>query len=465
MRLNRVFKTIGFRLALLYAGLFSVSVLILFSVVYVVTGNALRDGLVHIVSAEVASLNEEYEEDGLMHVRDEIGIRLNAGLRPSTYYLLLDPAGQRLAGTLSPRKPVVGWHELQQPSSGEEASAPNGIARERVLLAFGQKFEDGSFLLVAEDSFRVVEAQEAIIRAFVAAFALIIVLGFGGGILLSTGFLRRIDEISRTAQVIVTGNLRDRIPTRGTGDEIDRLAQGLNEMFDRLQALIDSLRQVSNDIAHDLRTPLSRLRQKLEAAQAKSTTVEGYKSAVGLAISDVDAILQTFAALLRIAQIEAGTRKAAFSAVDLSILFRSICDTYSAVAEDNGQVISADIADGVLVHGDKELLTQMLANLVENSIRHCPPGATIHFGLMDGVDGVVGTVSDNGPGIPLDAREKVFRRFYRLESSRTTAGNGLGLSLVSAVAEVHHIQVTLHDKAPGLVVRLAFQKESVHGGD
>lgn len=460
MRLNRIFKTIGFRLALLYASLFGVSVILLFVVVYFVTSNALRDGLNHIVSAEVAALQEEFDEDGLKHVKDEVDIRLSSGRRPSTFYLLLDPEGQRLAGSLPMQAPMEGWHEFVRPRvlTGSD-ELDNDNSAEHRLVAFGQKFNDGSFLLVAEDSYRVIEAEEAIIRAFVAAFALIIVLGFGGGIFLSTSSLRRIDEISRTAQVIVSGNLRDRIPTRGTGDELDRLALGLNEMFDRLQALIESLRQVSNDIAHDLRTPLSRLRQKLEAAQARSMSIESYKSAVDLAIADVDAILHTFAALLRIAQIEAGTRKAAFSTVELSILFRSICETYAAVAEDNGQVINADIEDGVLVHGDKELLTQMLANLIENAIRHCPAGAAIHLGLYEDVNGIVGTVSDNGTGIPAEARGKVFRRFYRLESSRTTAGNGLGLSLVAAVAEVHHIQVDLLDNNPGLIVRLAFPKD------
>lgn len=466
MRLNRVFQTIGFRLALLYAGLFGVSVILLFGLVYFVTSSALRDGLNHIVSAEVAALSEEYDEDGLKHLKDEIDIRLGSGRRPSTFYLLLDPNGQKLAGSLPMQKLMEGWHEFirpQVPTGSEDLDSET--ASEHRLLAFGQKFPDGSFLLVAEDSYRVAEAEEAIIRAFLAAFALIIVLGFGGGILLSSGFLRRIDEISRTAQAIVSGNLRDRIPTRGTGDELDRLAQGLNEMFDRLQALIESLRQVSNDIAHDLRTPLSRLRQKLETAQAKSVTVEGYKQAVDLAIADVDAILQTFAALLRIAQIEAGTRRAAFTTVDLSILFRSICEIYSPVAEDRGQTVSASIADGVLVHGDRELLTQMLANLVENAIRHCFEGANIHLELHETAGMVTGAVTDNGPGIPSDARDKVFRRFYRLESSRTTAGNGLGLSLVAAVAEVHHIQVSLHDNTPGLAVRLVFPKEAAHGGD
>lgn len=367
-----------------------------------------------------------------------------------------------MAGTLVDATLIEGWHDVRRSVMVGSADDDEGALEEHNLVAFGLKFQDGSFLVVAEDSFRVVEAEEAIIRAFAIALVVIVILGFGGGILLSSGFLRRIDDISRTSQMIVTGSLADRIPTRGTGDELDRLADGLNEMFDRLQALIESLKQVSNDIAHDLRTPLSRLRQKLEGIQGRELSTTEYKAAIDRAILDVDAILQTFAALLRIAQIESGTRKAAFTTVDLSILFRSIHETYAAVAEDNHQRLLCDIEDGILVHGDKELLMQMLANLIENAIRHCPAGAKIQLSLEQGNRGAIGEVSDNGSGIPPSERGKVFRRFYRLEDSRTTAGNGLGLALVAAVAEVHHIKVSLNDNNPGLIVRLEFPSSTSH---
>jgi signal transduction histidine kinase len=223
-----------------------------------------------------------------------------------------------------------------------------------------------------------------------------------------------------------------------------------------VQALMESLRHVSNDIAHDLRTPLGRLRQRLEDARLRARSLEDYETAVDRAIADTDAILATFSALLRIAQIESGTRKASFSAVDLSGVFRSIADAYGAVAEDRGQILTAAVTPGVDVRGDRELLMQMLANLVENAIRHTPEGARIGIGLERGADGPVGIVSDTGPGIPPEARDKVFQRFYRLDRSRSTAGNGLGLSLVAAVAETHGIAITLADNQPGLEVRLRF---------
>lgn len=459
MRLNRLLRTIGFRLAALYAGLFGASVLLLFALIFFATSQALRGGLQQIILAEVVSLKEEYDEEGLPHVIEEIGLRLSAGRHETTAYLLLDRQGVRLAGNVPERAPIPDWSEFQNMRQADIADGEENSHRD--ILAYGTVLPDGSYLLVGEDTARIADAEQAIIEAFGVALVVVILLGFGGGLLLSAGFLRRIDEMSRTSQAIVSGNLQDRIPTRGTGDELDRLAIGLNEMLDRLQALVESLRQVSNDIAHDLRTPLSRLRQRLESARARVTTPEAYSEVVDQAIHDVDAILQTFAALLRISQIEAGTRKSSFSTVDLSILFRSIADTYSVVAEDKGQDLSTDMEDGVLVHGDRELLTQMLANLVENAIRHCPAGTRITLKLSAESNGIVGSVSDDGPGIPPNATSKVFQRFFRLERSRTTPGNGLGLALVAAVADMHNIAVELRDNQPGLTVQLRFNPEAV----
>jgi signal transduction histidine kinase len=310
--------------------------------------------------------------------------------------------------------------------------------------------------LVGEETDRIGEVEEAIVRAFGWAFGVTVVLGAMGGGVLSLGFLRRVDAINRTSRAIIEGRLAERVRTRGTGDELDRLALNLNEMLDRVQALMESLRQVSSDIAHDLRTPLSHLRQRLEGARSKARRIEDYETVVDQAISDTDAILATFAALLRIAQIEAGTRKAAFSTVDLSRIFQSITDAYGAVAEDRGQRLAVAIEPGLSVRGDRELLTQMLANLVENAIRHTPEGTRIQLALEQSPTGPVGIIADDGPGIPAEARDKVFRRFFRLERSRSTAGSGLGLSLVAAVADIHVIAITLADNEPGLKAVLDF---------
>jgi signal transduction histidine kinase len=461
VRLTRILRTTGFRLAALYAGLFGISVLVLFGVIYWITGDALRQQLAAAIESEVAALVEDHRTGGIPHVADAIDQRLASGSHSTIFYLLLDPEGRKIAGNLPALSPRNGWQQLRAPGEpdddhGDDHGDDHDERDGDRLLALGIDLADGTFLLVGKDVHPIVEVEEAIVGAYGWAFGATVLFGVVGGIVLSLGFLRRVDAINRTSRAIIEGKLAERVPTRGTGDELDRLAINLNEMLDRVQALMESLRHVSNDIAHDLRTPLGRLRQRLEDARLRARRLEDYETAVDRAIADTDAILATFSALLRIAQIESGTRKASFSPVDLSGVFRSIADAYGAVAEDRGQTLTAVVAPGVGVRGDRELLMQMLANLVENAIRHTPEGSRIGFVLERGADGPVGIVSDTGPGIPPEARDEVFQRFYRLDRSRSTPGSGLGLSLVAAIAEAHGIAITLADNKPGLEVRLRF---------
>jgi len=238
------------------------------------------------------------------------------------------------------------------------------------------------------------------------------------------------------SRAIVAGDLSRRIAVRGSNDEFDHLAVSLNTMLDRIEALMEGLRQVSADIAHDLRTPLTRLRQRLELARRRATTAEALRDALDGAIGEVDTILDTFGALLRIAQIEAGTKTEAAGPVDLSALAEGVADVYQPAAEEKGQTLTAAIAPDLTVPGDRELLTQMLANLVENAVRHAPPGAAIRLeaAARDGAAEVV--VADTGPGIPAALHGKVFQRFFRLEQSRTTPRTGPGLSTAAAGAGV-----------------------------
>jgi signal transduction histidine kinase len=233
-------------------------------------------------------------------------------------------------------------------------------------------------------------------------------------------------------------------------------------MLDRIQNLMLDLQQVSSDIAHDLRTPLTRLRQRLELARRREQTVKGLHDALDDAIGNSDAILETFGALLRIAQIEAGTRRARFASVALSELLSGLIETYQPVAEEKGQSLQGQIAPGLLVHGDRELLTQLFSNLIENAIGHSQDGAEITVAAAASRGAVLVSVGDNGPGIPAALRSKVLQRFYRLEASRTTPGNGLGLSMVAAIATLHDATLDLQDNEPGLRCLVRFGQPDWH---
>jgi signal transduction histidine kinase len=272
--------------------------------------------------------------------------------------------------------------------------------------------------------------------------------------------LRRVDAIRRTTEAIMAGNLGRRIPTRGTQDEFDRLAGQVNLMLDRIQSLMSGLQQVSNDIAHDLKTPLSRMRQHLEMARYRATTIPDYQTAVDQAIGQCDRALQTFDALLRIAQIEAGTRRAGFRPFDLSTVAETMVDLYQPLAEESEHRLTAEIAAGVPLLGDQELVGQMIANLMENAFKHTPSGTPVHLSLAVIGGHPVLRVEDGGPGIPVAERDKVLQRFYRLDASRSVGGNGLGLSLVAAVAQLHDARLTLSDNAPGLCVEVAFADQA-----
>jgi signal transduction histidine kinase len=283
---------------------------------------------------------------------------------------------------------------------------------------------------------------------------------------MSTGVLRRVEAINRASERIMAGELDRRLPMTtggrsGRGDEFDRLAANLNVMLDRIEVLVQGLRQVSTDIAHDLRTPLGRLRRTLEAARENALVHPGSAVApvIDQAIEEADALLNTFGALLRIAQIEVGTFRRGFGPVELSAILEDVLEVYAPTAEEKNQTLTRQIPAGVAVPGARALVTQMLANLVENAIQHSPLGAHIEVTLRaaGNREGLQLTISDDGPGIPEAERDKVFRRFYRLDASRSTPGNGLGLALVAAVADLHRAKIRLSDNSPhGLRVALTF---------
>lgn len=448
--LSRILRSASFRLPLLYAVLFILSAGVLFTTVYWTATAAMQNDMTAVLRSEALQLAEVHRRSGLAGLADQITRRINFRTKGPIFYLLQAPNSRVVVGNLPGMPPVNGVIDFEPKQDAAEAEAERPK-----LMGFGLTLPDGSFLLVAQDSTRLTDMQHAIVRAFVWASGLALLLAIAGGTLLGTNFLRRIDTITRTSRAIMEGDLSARIPVRGTHDEIDQLIVSLNAMLARIQQLMDGLRQVSSDIAHDLRTPLGRLRQQLEDARERATTTADYQAATEAAIEEADELLATFSALLRIAQVEAGAQRSAFAAFDLSGLVKSLGETYEPVAEDAGHFLDVAVQDGISFTGDRQLLAQLLTNLLENALRHTPEGTRVFLGLARTDSGVEIVVADNGPGIPDAERDKVFDRFYRLDRSRSTAGSGLGLAMVKAIAGLHGLSIRLEDAKPGLRVILS----------
>ncbi len=440
VRTPRVLRTASFRFAALYLLLFTASAVVLGAAVFWMTHATLTQQLETRVQSALNHFTEDFATGGLPGLVTH-AVEYSRG--PGALdYLVQSPQGTRLAGEI----PVVGarrgWLGLTAMDQGER----------KPLMAYAEELPGGVVVAVGDDVRRIRQAEAAVLRAFAWGVSATLLLGVGGGIWLSQLFLYRVDAISRTAEAIIDGDLSQRVPLRGTGDDLDRLAETLNRMLDRMDKLLESVRQASNNIAHDLRTPLSRLGQYLEDARTQARSAADHQLALDRAKAEVEALLGTFAALLRIAEVEAGAQRAAFRRVDLSAIVATVAEAFAPSAEEAGYKLIAEVAPGIAIHGDRELLTQMLVNLVENALRHTPPGTQVRLLLGSQAGRAVLAVEDNGPGVPEAERELILRRFYRLDHSRSTPGSGLGLSLVAAVAELHGAELRLEDARPGLRV-------------
>ncbi len=453
MHLPRLLATATFRLALLQTVLFALCASVLFGVVYTTVLSFARRQLEAAIIIEMSSLMGEDDPAGRGELIASLAARSRDRAGEGRFYRLQAANGGQLAGNLPALDPTPAWREWQV--VGSAVSPPDDEPHTILIEARG--LSDGSVLFVGRDMRDASDLEEVLQQTFGWTALAALGLAIFSGVVTSRGFLKRIEAINATTRAIITGgDMAARIPVRGSHDEFDILAANLNGMLTRIETLMEGLRQVSSDIAHDLRTPLTHMRQRLELARGRPSSAADYDAVIEATIADTDTVLRTFAALLRIAQIEAGTRLSGFTAVDLSEVCATIVEIYAPVAEDNGQILSGAIAPDVTVVGDRELLTQMLANLTENAIRHAPAGTRIGITLAahDGRPTIV--VEDNGPGIPERDREKVFARFVRGDQSCAVYGSGLGLSLVRAVAELHEVALALEDASPGLKVVLRF---------
>lgn len=445
--LLRNVHTLSFRLAGLYALLFIASVGVLGAIVYWAVENALEQQLEARIDADIALLQAEFRTEGLGELIGEVGERIDNILDDGLDYLVVDASGTRLAGNLPSIPGKVGW------SDAVYREGSNGADRYRVNVAL---LDNGVRLAVGDDLRFIEQINRAVLRTLGWLILAILILSLAGGLILGAGFLRRVDAINRTAEAIIAGDFKQRIPQSGTNDSVDQLSANLNRMLDRIESLMESLRQVSINVAHELKTPLTRLLTKLETTLREPRSALEYQTAIRAAVDETNQTLRTFSALLRIAQIESGSRRAGFRRVDLSALFTIVAEDFAALAEEGDMSLSAAIEPGITIQGDEELLTQMLANLLENAIQHTQAGSAIRVALQRTTMGLVGSVADNGVGVPEEELERIFQRFYRLARSDSKPGSGLGLALVAAVADIHGIALSA-DNATGLRISMTFR--------
>lgn len=439
-------------MTLVYMALFMVSVLVLLAFIYWSTTASIERQTDETIEAEIQGLAERYDTDGLSGLSTQIVERLRRQQPgdPSIYLLAnsrLEPLVGNLSGWPTPRADDSGWLDFRL---GDDISGKVHMARARVFRVRGN-----FHLLVGRNMSGLAKTRQTVSHALIWGSLIMFGLALLGSVMMNRSVTTRIDTINRASKEIMSGNLARRIPSRGSGDEFDQLSENLNHMLDQIELLMDGVRRVSDNIAHDLRTPLSRLRQRLETARAGNGNDDKRTELLDQALQEADGLLKTFNALLRIARIESDTLQSSFSEVDLGGLLHDVIELYEPVAEQKSQRLEISGDASVRVRGDRDLLFQALANLFDNAIKYSPESSTIRATLS----ATRMELCDSGPGIDPSEREKVFQRFYRADASRSTAGSGLGLSLVNAVVALHKMEIELTGRDPGLCVALIFEGE------
>jgi signal transduction histidine kinase len=445
-RLPKLFRTSVFQLTLIYVAMFGLSVVAISAFIYWSTVGFLERQTEAIIEADFAGLREQGEQRGALALAETITERITRNPDGRSIYLLTDPLGRPAVGNLS-RWPAAETTEPWITFTGRDA---NDIERQ-VRAITARVGYGGGRLLVGRDV-RELVAINGVFRS-AALYGLTLTMGFAlaGGVVMGLSAQRRVAEINRTTREIMAGDLSRRAPIRGTRDEHDELAANINAMLDQIETLLTSMRHVGDSVAHDLRGPLTRLRNRLESlAAAEAPSREDLMDCV----AQTEGVLDTFNALLRIARVESGAYRSAFATVDLGRIARDVCELYQAAADEHGIELESRLDAHVEVFGDRELLAQALTNLLDNAVKYTPRGGTIAVSLTRTEDTARLSVADSGPGIPAAEHERVLERFTRLDQARSLPGNGLGLALVKAVAAQHHGKLVLGDNAPGLVVAM-----------
>ena len=439
----RILKTANFKLAVLYAVVFGLSVATLGVIVFLSVRSSLQEQIRTHIQTEVAQLLIDYGDDGLDELRHDVHERIESRPADRFRYSVISPKGKIIFDKLPHIPTREGWHVVP---IRDGRSAPKA-------LLYVTPLKDRYWLAVGADLSRTRAAENAVRYAFGWATLFTVLAGACGGIWVSRRFLAQIDAITRTAERIGSGQLFARLPLRGTGDDLDELAGVINRMLDRIQHLMANVQNVATNIAHDLRTPLGHLRQTLEEL-SKEPLSEKEIVLLEEAIDQLDQVLTTFAALLRIAEVESGSRKAGFEMVDLSATLWELADTYQPIVEENSQQLEVSLQDNIRLRGDHSLMVQLFSNLIENAIRHAGKDKRISISLQRSAEQIIIRVADNGPGIPRKEYDNIIKPFYRLDRSRNTPGSGLGMSLVAAIAALHDMELSFEDNQPGLAIIL-----------
>ncbi|MBU0723870.1 MAG: HAMP domain-containing histidine kinase [Alphaproteobacteria bacterium] len=459
--LRRLTNTATFRLALGYMALFGASAVLLLSFIWWTTAGVIERQVGETVEAELRGLADQYRTEGPRGLIQAIDRRSSRGAGdPDGIYLLTDPLGRRVAGNIDTWPAGVQtdgqWTRLEVFRADVE--------RRRLIGARAFALGGGYRLLVGRDMVALGSFQAVLLEALIWGVGVTLVLGLISGIFMSRRLLARVEAIGSTSREIMEGDLSKRIALDGSDDEFDRLAQNLNRMLERIEALMGEMRLVTDSLAHDLRSPLTRLRGGLDMA-LRAPSAERDR-AIAQAIAQADAVLATFTALIEISRIEAGIGRSEMVPLDLADSLRDIVELYQPVAEEKGLSVTLDAVSAAPMHGSPQLLALALSNLLDNAVKYCRAGDIIALSLGAEGEGAeshwVLTIADTGPGIPVADRDRVFERFVRLDESRHAPGSGLGLSLVAAIAKLHGGTVTLEDNAPGL--RLVWRL-SVHSSN
>jgi signal transduction histidine kinase len=454
MTIRDLFRRTQVRSAVAFTLIITVSVTVLFAVLIANLADGLEEGvrarIVHTRDALLA-IDRRYGFDELVSVVTD---EAESVRDTDSIFAVEDAKGAIMAGNIRTERPFEGWRVLERSHLPDIAN--NGTGRDRFFVLWTPVSK--GMLLIGRSDREVQQARLILMRSLGWGLLATVILGVGSGVYLARGAQKRIDAIANTLSAVSAGALDRRVPIKVSQHDLDEVSERINAMLTQLERLVQSANQSSTDIAHDLKRPMTRLRQQLESACDAEAENPGIRQILEHAIEEVDSIVSTFEALLNIGQLEAGDRRARFVDIDLRHVLGDASEAYAPVIEDTGfsLIWEATQSPALTIRGDHELLLQLVANLIENVIQHCPPGTTIELALAGSQRKPVLTVADNGPGIPLDEHENVFRRFYRLERERSSPGHGLGLSLVRAIADLHGASVDLADNTPGLKVAIAF---------